>query len=41
MPSWAKAALDGWAGAAGISSGPVLRRVSMPGSSEFKCETCA
>ena len=31
MPSWAKAALDGWAAAAGIDSGPVLRRVSMAG----------
>ena len=31
MPSWAKAALDGWAAAAGIDSGPVLRRVSKAG----------
>ena len=31
MPSWAKAALDGWAAAAGIDSGPVLRRVSKGG----------
>ena len=27
MPSWAKTALDGWASAAGIDSGAVLRRV--------------
>ena len=27
MPSWAKTALDGWASAAGIESGAVLRRV--------------
>ena len=33
MPSWAKTALDGWASAAGISSGPVLRRVSKGGRS--------
>ena len=31
MPSWAKAALDGWAAAAGIDSGSVLRRVSKAG----------
>ena len=31
MPSWAKAALDGWAAAAGIDSGSVLRRVSKGG----------
>ena len=31
MPSWAKAALDGWAVTAGISSGSVLRRVSKAG----------
>ena len=31
MPSWAKMALDGWAVAAGIDSGPVLRRVSKAG----------
>ncbi len=30
MPSWAKAALDGWA-AAGIAEGPVLRRVDKAG----------
>ena len=31
MPSWAKTALDGWASAAGISSGAVLRRVDKGG----------
>ena len=31
MPSWAKTALDGWAAAAGIDSGSVLRRVSKGG----------
>ena len=31
MPSWAKAALDRWAAAAGIDSGSVLRRVSKGG----------
>ena len=31
MPSWAFAALDGWAAAAGITSGPVLRPVSKGG----------
>ena len=31
MPSWAKTALDGWAAAAGIESGAVLRRVSKAG----------
>ena len=31
MPSWAKSALDGWASAAGISSGAVLRRVDKGG----------
>ena len=31
MPSWAKAALDRWAAAAGIDSGSVLRRVSKAG----------
>ena len=31
MPSWAKTALDGWATAAGISSGAVLRRVAKGG----------
>ncbi|MCY4586580.1 MAG: tyrosine-type recombinase/integrase, partial [Bryobacterales bacterium] len=31
MPSWAKTALDGWATAAGISSGAVLRRVDKGG----------
>ena len=31
MPSWAKTALDGWASAAGISSGAVLRRVGKGG----------
>ena len=31
MPSWAKAALDGWAASAGIDSGSVLRRVSKAG----------
>ena len=31
MPSWAKAALDGWAAATGIDSGSVLRRVSKAG----------
>ena len=31
MPSWAKAALDAWASAAGIDSGAVLRRVSKGG----------
>ena len=31
MPSWAKTALDGWASDAGISSGPVLRRVDKGG----------
>ena len=31
MPSWAKAALDRWAAAAGIDSGPVLRRVDKAG----------
>ena len=31
MPSWAKTALDAWASAADISTGPVLRRVSKGG----------
>ena len=31
MPSWAKTALDDWATAAGIESGPVLRRVDKGG----------
>ena len=31
IPSWAKTALDGWATAAGISSGAVLRRVDKAG----------
>ena len=31
MPSWAKTALDGWAAAAGIGSGAVLRRVDKAG----------
>ena len=31
VPSWAKTALDGWASAAGISSGAVLRRVDKGG----------
>ena len=31
MPSWAKTALDGWASAAGIKSGAVLRRVDKAG----------
>ena len=31
MPSWAKTALDGWATAAGISTGAVLRRVDKGG----------
>ena len=31
MPFWAKAALDRWAGAAGIDSGPVLWKVSKGG----------
>ena len=31
MPSWAFAALDEWAAAAGITSGPVLRPVSKGG----------
>ena len=31
MPSWAKTALDGWAAAAGIDSGAVLRRVDKGG----------
>ena len=31
MPSWSKTALDGWAAAAGIESGAVLRRVSKGG----------
>ena len=31
MPSWAKTALDGWAAAAAISSGAVLRRVDKGG----------
>ena len=31
MPSWAKTALDGWASAARIDSGAVLRRVSKGG----------
>ena len=31
MPSWAKTALNGWATAAGISSGAVLRRVDKAG----------
>ena len=31
MPSWAKTALNGWAAAAGISTGAVLRRVDKAG----------
>ena len=31
MPSWSKTALDAWASAAGIESGPVLRRVDKAG----------
>ena len=31
VPSWVKAALDRWAVAAGIDSGPVLRRVDKAG----------
>ena len=31
MPSWTKTALDGWASAAGISTGAVLRRVDKAG----------
>ena len=31
MPSWAKTALDGWATAAGVSTGAVLRRVDKGG----------
>ena len=31
MPSWARTALDAWAAAAGVSTGPLLRRVSKGG----------
>ena len=31
MPSWAKTALDGWATAAGVTTGAVLRRVDKGG----------